>query len=482
MMNSVFSFTSQAYSGLPLAKGEQDAIDLSSFQLKALLYAFLPSWAVRSRSTHTTKLHSTSWLDGLRGYAALVVTLMHYAFVYGGWANPYSFGPLPADEVPLGWTSYLQLPIIRIWEQGSFSVTIFMVISGYVLAFRKVLYIRDRNLEKLTESMFSSIVRRPARLFLPVIGGLFLMQLGESLGMYSQLMSEWPSIEDWQSVTPTQAWVNLIKRILDLWDAIFLIDAEGTKYFGFLQFWTIPVEFTDSLIMFMIMISVCRMSYRVRVFFVSAIALTCLLTFRWALALFLVGYIIAETEANRSNVDSSPLETLVWSTVFCLSLILGSFPHKNAERDALLWWVRPLIPDRYNRSHTHLAYFPYSIAAVMLVKSIFRLKRLQALFTTRFGQYIGELSYSLYAVHYVVQKALRPTVEALAKAIFGEMKTNFTRDMGMIFQLIIITFFTLWLADLFWRVVDKPSVRAARWISQQVLSTEPEVDAPKRFS
>jgi peptidoglycan/LPS O-acetylase OafA/YrhL len=487
MQNPLFSFVNtQAYSVLPTsdltsAESPDESTQFSSprlsAQLRGFLWILLPTWMQqifqKSNQSKTQPIHPTLWLDGLRGYAALTVTLMHYSFREQWWANPYSFGSLEADDDPLRWRSFLQLPIVRLWESGSFSVTIFMVISGYVLSFRKVTLIREGNIEKLAHTMCSSIVRRPFRLFLPMAGGLFLMQLGESLGLYSRLMSEWPSMEDWESVTPLQAWVNLVKRILHIADAVYYIDSDGLISQGFLQFWTIPNEFTASLILFIIIIAVCRMSYKSRVLVVLTIAANSFYSGRWATGLFLTGYLIAETEANRSSPHSSRLETIFWSSMFVLSLVFGSYPYANVKRDALLWWTDPLTPESYGVSLSR-AYPSLALGSTLLLKSVFRVPKLQGIFTTKFGRYLGDLSYSIYAVQYIVQFILRPSLTSLAVSIFGEMNTNFRRDMGMILQLIIVTFFTIWLADLFRRCVDEPSIRVAKWVEMSLRSSEPK--------
>jgi hypothetical protein len=102
---------------------------------RAPLSALKPSFLGRHPSK-ARSLHPTSYLDGLRGVASLFVVITHYVaqffpYLTHGWASGDGSDPEQGDNRRL-----IQLPIVRGVFAGRFMVTIFFVISGYVLSHR----------------------------------------------------------------------------------------------------------------------------------------------------------------------------------------------------------------------------------------------------------------------------------------------------------------------------------------------------------
>ena len=94
---------------------------------------FKPSFLGRN-DKKPRKLHSTSYLDGLRGVAALFVVFAHYEATYFPFLNPGWHFPSDTDGEESINNSILQFPIIRTFYSGRFMVGIFFVISGFVLS------------------------------------------------------------------------------------------------------------------------------------------------------------------------------------------------------------------------------------------------------------------------------------------------------------------------------------------------------------
>ncbi|MGO4536399.1 acyltransferase family protein [Leifsonia sp. 2MCAF36] len=72
-----------------------------------------------------------SSLDGLRGVAAIVVLLHHTAMIVPGMVAAYTGAAVPANGSLTWWFSYTPL---RLLTAGSEAVTLFFVLSGFVLA------------------------------------------------------------------------------------------------------------------------------------------------------------------------------------------------------------------------------------------------------------------------------------------------------------------------------------------------------------
>lgn len=121
---------------------------------------------LRSNSSKRT-VRRTAWLDGLRGFAALVVYLHHNQLwshdIHGNSVFENSFGYK-------GRHYFAALPFIRhFFSGGHFAVAIFFVISGYVLSVKPLSSIQQNQHLASAESVGSALFRRWLRLYLPVI-------------------------------------------------------------------------------------------------------------------------------------------------------------------------------------------------------------------------------------------------------------------------------------------------------------------------
>lgn len=112
---------------------------------------------------------STAWLDGLRGWAAFNVAIVHLTVYTHDWAELcYGIEVLPNQYI----TSPIVMPFLRlIFSGGHFAVMLFFHISGYVLTRRLLSMMHEgpSRHDDVVDSVHSAIVRRPFRLFLPVV-------------------------------------------------------------------------------------------------------------------------------------------------------------------------------------------------------------------------------------------------------------------------------------------------------------------------
>ena len=86
-------------------------------------------------TTGTIKLSPTSYLNGVRGIAALLVYIFH---AFGVW-----YPLVPAWRATATQTNILQLPFIRtVFVSGGAAVSVFFTLSGYVLTHKSLYYMR----------------------------------------------------------------------------------------------------------------------------------------------------------------------------------------------------------------------------------------------------------------------------------------------------------------------------------------------------
>lgn len=107
---------------------------------------FLKHWHQKSQN-----LRPTAWLDGVRGVAALIVTIYHYAYLWP-WAQT-GWGVSKNDH------HFMQLHFIRVIISGGFMVRIFFMISGKLIPLRSSILIRLKSGKRITHCSRSGILK-----------------------------------------------------------------------------------------------------------------------------------------------------------------------------------------------------------------------------------------------------------------------------------------------------------------------------------
>ena len=107
---------------------------------------------VRTKAVH--ELHPLAYLDALRGYLAVIIFTGHTMSRDWKW--------IPDSILSVPW---LQFP----FRGGFASLDIFFWISGYAVTFRLVGLMQAKRSDQLLDSLASSVFRRYFRLFLPIL-------------------------------------------------------------------------------------------------------------------------------------------------------------------------------------------------------------------------------------------------------------------------------------------------------------------------
>lgn len=188
--------------------------------------------AIFSRKTTSGRpprqLRSTAYLDGLRGFAALLVYFGHHEL----WAHD-SIKPEPIFENAFGYEGrryFVALPGIRtFFSGGHFAVSIFFVMSGYVLSRKPLQLIHSGNHNGFGENVASALFRRWLRLFIPVICLTFFYMCSWHLGVRTDV-----------EPMPTFR-AELWKWYKELRDYSFIFDTNGKPWLTYsFHVWSIP--------------------------------------------------------------------------------------------------------------------------------------------------------------------------------------------------------------------------------------------------
>ncbi|RDL37286.1 uncharacterized protein BP5553_04719 [Venustampulla echinocandica] len=189
-------------------------------------------------------------------------------------------------------------------------VTLFFVISGYVLSYSALKKIRSRQAAQLLDSLASSVFRRWLRLFLPLIVSTFITVIFVRMGWVDDalatrvtllpgpLPSRWAQIKDWWT-----SFILLSNTFMGMDEESVYADQYGS------QLWTIPREFRGSIVVYVTLLGLAKTRQTFHVLSVIAFSLYALYIAQWDIYLFLSGMALAEiqfiyNEARQNNASS----------------------------------------------------------------------------------------------------------------------------------------------------------------------------------
>lgn len=480
-----------AQSSLP--NGSKDWLDVAEHLLRkftiALTPSFLQHW-VGGEPPQPAKLHAIAALDGLRGWACLLVFNFHFLFTYT-W------------KVSIGWGFANQnfelhlLPFVHLLISGHIMVAIFFVISGYVLSYKPLKTIRNRSFDQTFNVLASSTFRRGLRLYVPSIIGLALVFVAVRLGLYNYsrgVIKEGLTIVGTNEQHPPPFkyfskqfwdWYRTVARLMNPFDWSLYYNNYNP------HLWTIPVEFRSSIVLFVTILATSRLVATVRMSLVTCLIWFCMRYGRWDVVLFLSGMLMAEVDlingtwekprtASTVAVDDRiPIHLSLggkatvrisrrrlWIALFALGLYIGSSPNTGYKWTPGYMWLWHLTPKTYPEPHR----LPQTVGAVCTVFCINNSPEIQKLFTNPLSQYLGQISYAFYIVHGPILHSLGYSLMPNIWNITGK-ETDSQYCLGFFIGWLICLPISIWAGDVFWRIVDIPSVRFARWIENRVLVT-----------
>ncbi|OAA60715.1 Acyltransferase 3 [Cordyceps fumosorosea ARSEF 2679] len=451
-----------------------------------LLPSFLQGRHVREQMIRPARLAPTTYLDGMRGLASLFVFFCHYfyqAFVIAeGWGA--------------GDTNYhfLKLPFIRLWYQGPPAVCLFFVISGYALSYRPLKLIRSGAGADAANAISSLVFRRAIRLYLPTAISTFLIICLLRVGAYEWTREFARDRTYMKNVVETHpermefASDQFLDWAMHMYRFVHVFD--WNKYGGSTSYdvhlWTIPVEFRCSLYLFLVLIGTARLQTRFRFLVVGGIMWFVYTHSRWELLLFLCGMAFAEMDLIRGahkapTAAGSPSSDLplrdgaappprprwkraFWGALSILGLYLMCQPDLRGDITPGWVWLHRQIPSWW-REEPYRYY--QSLGAVVFAFAVGYSPSWQAFFNTPVVYYFGKLSYAIYLMHGPVMHCVGYHWERMAWAITGV--EGYWYNVGFVLGAVFCIPTVVWSADVFWRAVDIPTVKFAKWVESKCI-------------
>lgn len=407
----------------------------------------------------------------MRGLAAFCVFVEHFALPFQP-AMFYAFGGLETSH-------FLQLPIIRLCYSGSPMVCIFFVISGVALSLKPARLIMERNWDRLYPALGSAMFRRAIRLFGPTLVG----SLGIMLGSHSHFYDVQYDVQfEGPASVKASFWSKQAKFIPGFWnqigDWLRFISSEvlipntwrgtGTGYEHLIvfdrveygsQFWTIPVEYWSSILLFAAIMGSARIRRTLRLLVLVLLLCFTFLLGRWDFGLFLYGSLLVDvtglgTQVSVKDRTSHPLMQVFWVLLFFVGLFIASIPDEGFTNTPIF---SPLARISKNERLWQ------SIGAAQVVTTVCQADFLQHIFSASCFVYLGRISYALYIVHLGVLSIIGWRLVPIIWNVTGrETPSQYYVGFGLSFLLLLPVLF--WTADTFYRLVDRPFTNFARWL------------------
>ncbi|KZF21986.1 hypothetical protein L228DRAFT_283188 [Xylona heveae TC161] len=425
-------------------------------------------------------LGTTKYLTGLRGAASLAVFAEHFLM---------RFHPHMLDEYGSHPRVY-QLPGIRLLYSGSVMVSIFFFISGFSLSIQPLKAIYSKDWEHLHHVIFSASLRRAVRLILPPAIITFVVMIGVRFGLY-QAHYDGPVDMDLTGPArlPTFAlqfldWMEYVLGRLIYPDTWLRPLPNVTESDYAVPLYTIPQELWSSFILFMVIIALSKVKPAFRLTTVFFLIVFSAWSMRKEISCFLGGMILAELHL-RLEINTGPkplgstskvrnyLPLCLWTFVLGLGVWLGSIPHaRGAYGSSSLGYctISKLIPWNSN---------VYTVGAGLMVLAIDRLPFLRALFSCPPAQYLGQISFALYIVHWPILASWGWAVVPFMWKVTGN-DTAVRYEAGFALAVFCVTPVVLWAADFMGRPKKKLWSRRVKQVGEKsnghaTAPTEPEL-------
>ncbi|KAK4226569.1 acyltransferase 3 [Podospora fimiseda] len=434
-------------------------------------------------------LRPTAYLDGLRGFAAFLVYIHHNQL----WSHgSVSLRNNAIFENAFGWENEFHFAtfygIRNFFTGGHIAVAIFYVISGYVLSLKPLSLLQAGEHLKLGDNLASAFFRRWFRLYIPLIVTCFVFA------------TSWHVFGYWNfAVQAKSTYLEELWNLYVEFKNFSFIFKEGAWVWVSYNphLWSIPLEMRGSIVIFTACLALSRATTKARLLCQVALAFYFLyIVDAFYCALFITGMLqcdldlLARREGGYFPGFLRRLErykTFIYYHLFILSMYLAGVPSSTAKLEDLRanpgwYWLSYLKP----QAVLDPKWFYLFIASNLLVACIPRMGWLKRFFESRFCQYLGRISFSLYLVHgpilNVVGDRLYHAVGWVRTAASDHPEkmeawsNKFPLPMGgplglepafLLPQLILLPL-TFWVADVVTRMVDEPTVKFSAWMYKRV--------------
>jgi peptidoglycan/LPS O-acetylase OafA/YrhL len=442
---------------------------------------FKPSLFSR-RSAPRKQLGPTAWLDGLRGFAAFLVYWHHHHL----WArdNQHIDKVLENAFGYEGNHYFITLPFVRhFFSGGHFAVSIFFVISGYVLSAKPLSLIQAGEFEKFGDNIASALFRRWARLWIPVLAVTFIyMTMWHAFGIWIDLDQEDTYREElWK-------WYTSFKNYT------FIFTTGGPGWLSYNPHcWSIVVEMKGSIAVYTTLMAISRARRNARLLLEAGLIFYFMYIADGAhYAMFTGGMLLCDLDLLAKNnhlpqffsIFESYKESILVGS-FVVSMYLGGSPSHDRNFEVLQnspgwYFLSFFVP----QAVFDYKWFFLFWAAMLFVACVPRMPWLKAFFETRFTQYMGHISFGFYLVHGPILFAFADKFYAAVGFVRGSHEEHIPQwvnrfplpitgplgfEIGFLVPALLCLPLTMWVAEIVTKGIDTPTVKMLQRLYRSTL-------------
>ena len=372
------------------------------------------------------------YINGLKGIGAGIVYLCHFvfAFYYGMYTLEAADCHLPGNlDIIIG-----QSPLNTLFS-GNFAVRLFLVMSGYVLCLG---YFKTRDKKRL----ISSGCKRYIRLLLPIlvsnvlICGLMFVGAFRNTAVSELTGSPW--LAGFNRCEP-----DFLKAVLE---ALFGCFFAGTNQFNGVL-WTIPFLFLGALMVYAVAWLIGDKKWRYIVY--AVIGVIVLMT-DYAGVFF--GFVLCDVMHTQDKLVEwvKKQKWLLW-LVFVFGVYLSSYPSAGAHLEGTIYGIIPIV-----------MVVPFHLAgALLLVAAVVCLEPLQKFFGWKGFVKLGDISYSLYLVHF-------PVIATLGCILFEGLYGKMSYHLAVLLVFIVTTAVVVGISILFKNYIEPLGKRGEVYVEKLI--------------
>lgn len=360
-------------------------------------------------------------LEGLRGIAAFIVVIFHFfTNFYPALVNAYPLQVHTSSGIELK----IAVSPLNVLYNGSFSVNIFFVLSGFVLSYK---FFRTGDNQVIT----SSAIRRYFRLMIPVLFSVICFYVFYTMKLPGVINN-----------IPDFSFLHAFRE--GLYACFFNVQ---NSYSGVL--WTMHFEFFGSFLVFGFCLIFGKSRNRIWCYIL-------VLALFWDTSYlpFILGMLISDAKNNLNITINSKIAKII---LFFVALFLGSYPN-----------VVGTVPGTIGIDDTIYFFLHFTDNAATIVQSLGAALLLIVLITSvkftnflskSFFQFLGRISFSMYLTHGLA-------ITFFSHRFFEHLNVNMAMQYKFSFIItlsvsLIIIFFIAYLTE---RYVDRTAVNFSMFI------------------